>query len=469
MALTFKNGIHVSEHKNTKKLQIERMPAPAVVMIPMSQHIGVPCTPLVNPGDKIDLGQKIGDVESGLGCPVHSSVSGKVSLIKEITTPTGNRVKCVVIENDFENRLSSDIAPFEKKLNEITFDEIVSIIREAGISGMGGAMFPTHAKITSSAGKVEKLFINCAECEPYITANHRLLLENPAAVINGTKILMKALGLRQAVIAVEDNKIDAVNKLDDLLNGSDLIKVSLLQTRYPQGDEVQIVYALTGKEVPAGKLPIDVGCVVFNPETCASIFNAFLKGMPLIERIVTVDGDCINKPKNLLVPIGTSYKDLFEFCGGLKKTPAKIINGGPMMGTAQWDIEGVVTKGTTGVLAFSKSAIREYEQEPVCIRCGKCVDGCPKRLMPTYLALFAKNGNLDMCEKYDALSCVECGSCSYVCPGNVPIVQYIRVAKAKIQEDKRAIEQALKLSAAKIKEEVKSDDKIDESIPNTEE
>ena len=468
MALTFKNGIHVAEHKNTRKFQIESMPAPSRVMIPMSQHIGVPCVPLVNPGDKVDKGQMIGDIESGLGCPVHSSVSGTVSLIKEITTPNGNRVKCVVIDNDFENRLSPSIVPFNKKLNDASFDEIVNIIRSAGISGMGGAMFPTHAKIMSAVGKVEHLFINCSECEPFLTANHRLLLENPAAAINGIKILLKALGLRQAIIAIEDNKVDAVNKLEDLLNGSELIKVKVLKTKYPQGDETQLVYALTGKQVPAGKLPIEIGCVVFNPETCAAIFNAFLKGMPLIERIVTVDGDCIKKPKNVLVPIGTSYKDLFEFCGGLKKNPTKIINGGPMMGVAQWDIEGVVIKGTTSVLAFSKQATREYEQEPACIRCGRCVDGCPKYLMPIYLALFAKNGNLDMCEKYDVMSCVECGACSYVCPGNVPIVQYIRVAKAKIQEDKRALEQALKISAAKIQEEVKSDDRPEESVQETE-
>lgn len=459
MALTFKNGIHVAEHKNTRKFQIEPMPPPAKVTIPMSQHIGVPCTPIVEVGNKVDRGQKIGEVTAGLGCPVHASVSGTISAIKDITISNGTKVKSVVIDNDFENRISPDLTPFNKKLNDATFEEIVDIIRNAGISGMGGATFPTHAKITSAAGKVEKLFINCAECEPFITVNHRLLLENPASVINGTKILLKAFGLRQAIIAIEDNKLDAVNKLEDLIQSSDLIKVKVLKTKYPQGDETQLVYALTGKEVPAGKLPLEVGCVIFNAETCAAIYNAFRKGMPLIERNVTVDGDCVKKPKNVLVPIGTSYKDLFEFCGGLKKEPAKIINGGPMMGSAQWDIESVVTKGTSGVLAFSKHAIREYEQEPVCIRCGRCVEGCPKRLMPTYLALFSKAGKLEMCEKYNVTNCVECGSCSYVCPGNVPIVQYIRVAKAKLQEDKRAREQALATSSTSVKEGVKPDEK----------
>lgn len=474
MAATFINATHIEEFKNTRKYQIERMPAPPKVIIPMQQHIGIPCEPLVKVGDIVDKGQKIGDVNAGLGCPVHASVSGTVSAIIDVTIPNGKIVKGIVIDNDYEDRLSPEINPFNKKLNDATFEEIVSIIREAGIVGMGGAMFPSYAKVTSAVGKVDNLFINCAECEPFITANHRLLLENPAAVINGIKILLKALGLRQAVIAIEDNKLDAVNKLEDLIQDSELIKVKVLKTRYPQGDEKQIIYALTGKEVPVGKLPIDIGCVVFNPETCSAIFNAFLNGMPLLERIVTVDGDSVKTPKNVLVPIGTSYKDLFEFCGGFKKQPAKIINGGPMMGIAQWDMETAVNKGTTAILAFSKKAIREYEQKPVCIRCGKCVGVCPARLMPLYLALYTMIDKIDVCKSYDIFSCVECGLCSYVCPGKLPILQYIRTAKVKLCDD---IAKAKPVSACELSdvnndfnEEVIPDDgKVDEFVQETKE
>ncbi|MCL2518227.1 MAG: electron transport complex subunit RsxC [Oscillospiraceae bacterium] len=427
MAVTFRGGIYVEEHKNTRKYQIERMPAPAKVRILLSQHIGAPCKPVVVVGNNVGQGQKIGDIENGFGCPVHASVSGRIVDITE---------KHIEIENDYENRIFPDIKPFEKRLPDTSFDEIVKIIREAGIAGLGGATFPTYAKLESAAGKVKHLFINCAECEPLVTVNHRLLLENPAAVINGTKILMKALGIRQSEIAVTDNKIDAVNKLETLTADSDLIKVRVLRTKYPQGDETQVVYALTGREVPAGKLPIDVECVVFNAETCAVVFNAFSKGMPLIERMVTVDGDCIKTPKNVMVPLGVSYQDLIDFCGGFKREPKKIINGGPMMGTAQLDLNAPVTKGTLAILAFSAKVAKEYGQPPACIRCGRCVESCPKRLMPLYLGMFAYAGKIDMCEKYDIMSCCECGACSYVCPGNLQLVHYIKEAKFKIREVK---------------------------------
>lgn len=460
IALTFKNGIHMNDHKNTKKYQIEKISPPEKVIIPLVQHIGIPCTPTVKVGDIVDKCQKIGIVETGLGCPVHASISGKVTAMTDVFMPNGNKVKNVVITNDFEDRLHPDVKPYAKRLNETTTDEIIDIIREAGISGMGGATFPAYAKIAGAvkSEKLEKLFINAVECEPYITVDHRTLLENPASIINGIKILLKALGLRRADIAIEDNKLDAINKLEELLHDSELIKVNVLKTKYPQGDEAQIVYALTNKEIPAGKLPIDVGCVVFNVQTCVAIFNAFAKGMPLIERAVTVDGDCIKKPKNLLVPLGTTYKDIIDYCGGFTREPMRIINGGPMMGVAQWNIDTPVTKGTSAILVFSEKAEKKFEQEPRCIRCGRCVYGCPKKLMPTYLATFAQSGRTDLCEKYDALSCVECGACSFVCPGNVPIVQYIRIAKTKIIEDRKAKAAALAASAVNQEksEEVKS-------------
>lgn len=432
MAYTFRGGSHVSEHKNTRRAQIRRLDPPAQVAIPLAQHIGAPCKPLVAVGDYVYRGQMIGNLEDGLGCPVHSSVSGTVKALNPRTDTTGKQVTHVVIESDGEMALDPLITPHEKKLSETSPEEIIEIIRRAGIVGMGGAGFPTHAKIGSALGKVERLIVNCAECEPYLTANHRLLLENPAAVINGTKILLRAFGLRQADIAVEDNKLDAINRLEEMLVDSRLMRVRVLKTKYPQGDERQLIYALTGRELPAGKLPSDVGCLIFNAETCAAIFAAFAYGMPLMERVVTVDGDCVAEPKNLLVPIGTSCLDVLEACGGLKLPPRKVIFGGPMMGAAQWDIEMPVTKTTSAILAFSEKAVRGPKLPEVCLHCGRCVQNCPMRLMPNYLVQYAMQGRMEEAEAFGVMSCVGCGTCSYNCPGHMPIVQYIRVAKGAI-------------------------------------
>ncbi len=436
LAYTFRGGIHVDEYKNTKRCRIETLPAPESVIIPLSQHIGVPATALVKKGDTVTVGQKIGDVTSGLGCPVHSSISGVVTDIVKKTTQSGALVENIVIQNDFCNTLCPDISPMSKKLTETTTEEIISIIREAGISGMGGAAFPTYAKIQSALGKVDKIIINCAECEPFITANHRLLLEHPASVINGVKILLKALGVCTAYFAVEDNKMDAIERLEELTADSRMISVKTMKTKYPQGDERQLVYAIMGVEIPTGKLPADVGCVIFNAETCAAIYKAFAFGTPLISRVLTVDGDCVKRPRNILAPIGTSVRDLVSFCGGLVKTPKTIINGGPMMGTAQWDTEMSVTKSTSAVLIFSENFGKKSVKTQTCIRCGKCVKNCPMHLMPVYIAQFSKIGDLARAEAYGAMNCVECGSCSYNCPGGVEIVQHIRVAKAAIKTEK---------------------------------
>ncbi|MBQ3125890.1 MAG: electron transport complex subunit RsxC [Clostridia bacterium] len=455
MAYTFRGGTHVAEHKHTRQMQIAAMPAPAKVSIPLSQHIGAHCKPLVQVGDHVWRGQLIGDVEEGLGCPVHASVSGTVTAIDTRNDANARPIVNIVIENDGEMALDPSITPYNRKLTETTTEEIIDIVRRAGISGMGGATFPTHAKIRSALGKVDRLIINCAECEPYITANHRLLLENPAAVINGAKILLKAFGLRMADIAIEDNKLDAINKIEQMVADSAMIRVRVLKTKYPQGDERQLIYALTGKALPAGKLPADVGCVVFNAETCAAIFSAFAYGMPLIERIVTVDGDCVSQPQNLLVSIGTSALDVIEACGGLRRAPRKLIFGGPMMGAAQWDIHTPVTKGTSAILVFSEKAEKQSRLPEACIHCGRCVQNCPMRLMPNYLAQYAKAGRLAEAEAFGALSCVECGTCSYNCPGQVQIVQFIRVAKGAINAEKAAAR--ARAEAAKAESEKKEE------------
>lgn len=437
MALTFRGGVHVPEEKNTQGKSIKNFTDPKLVSIPMSQHIGAHCTPIVKKGDRVDKGQKIGVVENGLGCPVHASVSGTVVGIEEKLNSMGVAVKHVVIENDNEERISSEVKPFEGSFEDIGFDDVVEYSLNAGISGMGGATFPTYAKISSAKGKVDTLIVNCAECEPYITANHRLLLEDPDAVIGGMKILLKALQIRTGDIAIEDNKPDAIKLMREKTKGSEFANIRVLKTKYPQGDERQLIYAITDRQVPTGGLPADVGCVVFNAETCAALYRAFVYGMPLISRIVTVDGDCIKDPCSVLCPIGTPISDLIEFCAGTTSEPKFIINGGPMMGAAQWDIDAPVTKGTSAILVFSEKVNPPSSMPSACIRCGRCVGSCQMGLMPNYIAMFAKEAKYDLCEEYNVMSCVECGACSFICPGNVPITALNRVAKAKINEKRR--------------------------------
>ncbi len=434
MAQTFRGGVHMNEYKYTASSPIEKLPAPKTVRVPLSQHIGAPCTPTVNVGDIVDKGQIIGIVESGLGCPVHATVSGKVLKIDEVFTPQGRKVRQIVIENDGEERYSPGIAKEPKMPDNITPEEVVDAVRIAGISGMGGATFPTYAKIQSALGKVDTLIINCAECEPFITADHRLMLESPEEILNGLRILAKVFGLESGILAIEDNKMDAVELMRKTAKNDPTVQVKVMKTKYPQVDERQLIYALTGKELKSGKLPADVGCVIFNVETCYNVYRAVAENMPLIERIVTVSGDCIVTPKNVLAPLGTAVSELIDFCGGTKGEIAKFITGGPMMGVAQWDENTPVTKGTNAVLVLSPEFIKEPKTPYACLHCGKCVTVCPMHLMPLYLASFAKNEDFEMCNKFNIMSCVECGSCAYVCPGNVPIVQFIRMTKAKIKE-----------------------------------
>ncbi len=429
---TFKGGTHVEEHKNTAHCAIEKMPAPEKLSIPLSQHIGAPCTPTVKIGDSVTVGQMIGTVENALGCPVHSSVSGKVVAIDSRNNAQGVPIQNIIIENDGLFTLCEDVKPLECSFYELSADELIEKIRLGGVSGMGGAMFPTYAKIRSALGKVDHIIINCAECEPYITADCRVMIEHADKIIEGVKILKHIFGLDRAYIAVEDNKPESIESLKRAADGQN-IEICVCKTKYPQGDERQLMFALTGRQLPPGKLPADMGCVFFNASSCVSIYNAVVLGMPLIERVVTVDGDCIKNPKNILAPIGASYKDLIDFAGGLVKDPHVLVSGGPMMGAAQWDINGSVIKGTSALLALSKDQFTFYNEPSVCIRCGRCVNNCPMHLMPNYLVRYARLGKYDEAEKLGVMACVECGTCSYNCPGHMMIVQHIRVAKGAIR------------------------------------
>lgn len=437
MKFTFRGGTHLNEHKETAATATVRLPEPLTVSIPLSQHIGAHATAVVSAGEYVKVGQVIGAVESGLGCPVHASVSGTVREVLTRYNAQGTPIQNVVIENDGLHLWHESIKPWDKPLEQTTADEIIGIVRNAGISGLGGATFPTYAKLQSALGKAKTVIVNCAECEPYITANHRLLLERGETVISGLEVVMHALGVTDGIIAVEDNKPDAIALLQKAVADKPGIRVCVMKTKYPQGDERQLIYAILRREIPAGKLPADVGCLIINAETSSAISRAFYRGLPLVSRIVTVTGDCIKEPKNVRAPLGAAYSELIEFCGGFVKPPKKIVSGGPMMGQAQWDIHAPVTKGTSAILVFSEEYDRINTSHSACIHCGRCVAHCPMHLMPNYLAEYAQARRYDDAAKMNVMSCVECGTCSYNCPAGVQIVQYIRVAKGALRMKKK--------------------------------
>ena len=365
---------------------------------------------------------------------IHATVSGTVVDVAPRPHPNGSKVLSVVIENDFQDTPDPSLHPLD--MDAMTQEEIINAIREAGIVGHGGATFPADVKIRSGLGKADTLILNGAECEPYITSDHRVMLEQTDDVILGIKILLKALGLQKAKLAVEENKADVFSHVEKLLPADGSIELCRLKTKYPQGAEKQLIFALTGREVPSGKLPADAGCVVFNVDTCATIARKFRTGMNDIRRIVTVSGSAITAPKNLEVRVGTPIGEVIEAAGGFKEEPNKILMGGPMMGVAQFDLTAPIFKGTNAILAFCGDEAKG-SKTPSCIRCGRCVEACPMRLMPTYIYLYGEKGNLEACEKYDALDCIECGACTYVCPGKLPLVQGIRSAKQRILNARR--------------------------------
>ncbi|OFW68798.1 MAG: hypothetical protein A2V52_07285 [Actinobacteria bacterium RBG_19FT_COMBO_54_7] len=409
---------------------IKAAPVPAEVIIPLSQHIGAPNEVLVSPGDKVTVGQKIGGSEAFVSAAVHSSVAGTVKSITEITGFTGAMVKAVIIESapeqpEFEKKAGAD-------LDAVTGDRVREIAREAGLVGMGGAAFPTHVKLAPPQDKaIDTVIINACECEPFLTCDHRLMLERAADLVSGVKLLMKAVGAKSGIVGIEANKMDAVDEVRKAAEGEPGVSVEVLEVKYPEGAEKMLIYALTGRKVPPGKLPSEVSCLVQNAGTALALYEAAAWGKPLYERVLTITGPGIKQPCNLLAKIGTPISTLVDFCGGFRGEAGKLILGGPMTGWAQKDASAPIVKGTSGVLVLTADAI-DVGIEQECVRCGKCVDACPMFLLPNFIVQYTKREEWDKAEMSGALDCFECGCCSFVCPAYIPHVSYAREAKAEI-------------------------------------
>lgn len=433
MAFSFFGGIHPKENKwYAEGERVQPFPEPDTVVIPMQQHIGAPCKPLVKKGDYVTVGQKLGDNE-GLCVPVHASVSGTVKAVEMKPHTSGMTVMSVVIENDHQDVLCETIQPRDAvAVAKLTAQELMAIIREAGIVGMGGAAFPTHVKLSSGIGKVDTVIVNVSECEPYIVADDRVCQEYPAEVLSGLNIIMRILELGKAHIAMEDNKKEASEALLRHIDPRSGVTLDILPSKYPQGAEKQLIQAITGRQVPSGGLPAAVGCAVFNSGTCKAIHDAVYGGMPLIRRIVTVSGDIVMQPMNLMVPVGTSFNDLLDAVGH-RENPYKVLSGGPMMGVAQFDLSVPITKGTNAVTILGHKN-RFAVDMPHCIRCGKCMEVCPMRLMPLMMYEAERNGDVEALKALDLMDCIECGCCAYTCPATIPLVQSFRAGKQRIRD-----------------------------------
>lgn len=442
MAQAFFGGIHPDDQKAaTNKKPIEKLPPPARVVIPMSLHIGAPCMPCVSVGDEVTVGQKVGEAAGFVSAPVHASISGKVTAVEPRIHFSGVPVMSVVIENDFNDTPCPACRP-PKDPGGLTAEEISALVKEAGIVGMGGATFPTHVKISSGLGKVDTVIVNASECEPYITSDHRILLEHPVEILGGVRLLARIFGVDRVHIAIEANKANAAELLKLKIDEEKApAVVDVLQTRYPQGAEKQLCQSITGRQVPPGALPASIGCAVFNIVTTREIYKAIYEGKPVTHRVVTVSGSGVNDPKNLLCPIGTPISDLLDACGGVKESTFKILMGGPMMGHSQYDMEAPIGKGTNAILAFCEKEERTVEH-PACIRCGKCISVCPMRLQPVFMYQYEAAGKLEELEAANVLDCIECGACTYICPGRLYLVQAFRAGKQKINNAKAAAKAA---------------------------
>ena len=434
---TFPGGLHPPDNKQwSAHKPIETCPLPAELIVPLSQHIGAPAIPCVAAGDVVKKGQVIGEAKGFVSVPVHAPTSGTVAAVEDRLHPMGKALPAVVITPDGDDAWGELPPPLD--VQSASVNELRDRLRDCGIVGMGGATFPAHVKLSPPEEKpIHTLILNGVECEPYLTADHRLMLEDAERILDGVAILQKILGVKQTYLGIEANKPDAIALMEKACAGR-AIEVVPLEVKYPQGAEKQLILAIAGCEVPSGGLPMDVGVVVQNVGTCAAVADAVLRGIPLIERIATVSGPGIKEPKNLKIRIGMPLAHLVEQCGGLNGEPAKIIMGGPMMGMTQLSLAVPATRGTSGLLLFTAENVPLRPEGP-CIRCGRCVRACPAHILPTTIAAYARLDLFEEAEQFNAMDCIECGCCTYSCPAALPLVQAIRHAKGAILAQRRKV------------------------------
>ena len=435
--LTFRGGIHPYEGKElSKDHPIEKYLPKGDLVYPLSQHIGAPSVPCVKKGDTVLAGQKIADAGGFVSVPLHASVSGTVKGIEKHLNATGSMVDCIVIENDQQYQ---EVEYQEARLEDLTKEEILNRIKEGGVVGMGGAGFPTHVKLApKDPSRIEYILVNGAECEPYITSDYRRMIEEPEKVVKGLQVILTLFDSAKGYICIEDNKPDCIAKMKELVKDIDRIEVKEVMTKYPQGGERTLIYAATGREINSSMLPADVGCVVDNVETVISVYRAVILGSPVNSRVVTMSGDGIKEPKNLLVLSGTDMSELVDAAGGLKAKIAKAISGGPMMGFALYDLHVPCTKTTSAFLFLEHDAVSEAQEiQTACINCGRCVSVCPGHVLPARLAKLAERGDMAGFEAMDGMECCECGCCSYICPAKRPLTQSIKSMRKMVLASRR--------------------------------
>lgn len=433
---TFKNGVHPFEGKElSKEKPVQELLPKGELVFPVSQHIGAPAKPVVKAGDAVLRGQVIAEAGGFVSAPIHSSVSGTVKKIEPRRVPAGDMVNAIVIESDGEMKeVTYEESPNVAALSR---EEIIGKVKNAGVVGMGGAGFPTHVKLSpKEPDKIDYIIANCAECEPYLTSDYRRMMENPEQLVEGMKIVLQLFPKAKGVFGVENNKKDCIDKLAEIVKDDPRLEMAELMTKYPQGGERQLIYAVTGREINSAMLPADAGCIVDNVETLVSVYNAVRFGKPVMNRIFTVTGDAVSDPRNFYVCTGTNFQEILDAAGGLKSQPEKMIAGGPMMGFALFGLNVPATKTSSALLCMTKDEVAACTPT-ACINCGRCVDACPELLIPSRLAKFSDHGDKETFEKWNGMECVECGSCSYICPARRQLAQSIKTMKKNILADRR--------------------------------